>query len=90
MEGVLAVQQEVKDDAQTESVDLLIIDLPLIHLGRYEARSSCVLFLIAEILQFVLEDSKSEIDDFYSFYQLFFFVEDDHDVLRLKIAMNNT
>lgn len=70
LEGEVAVEHEVEDDAETEGVDLVVVLLHLVHLRRNETRCPCVLLPISQVLQLVLIHTEPKVDQFHPLHHL--------------------
>lgn len=70
LEGEVAVDHEVEDDAQAEGVDLVVVLLHLVHLRGDETWCPCVLLPVSQVLQLVLVDTEPKIDQFHPLHHL--------------------
>jgi hypothetical protein len=77
LEGQLARQHEVEDDAQAEDVDLLVVRHLLVDLRSDEARSPRELLPRGEVVHLVLVDGKPEVDQLHPLYHLLLVVHHD-------------
>lgn len=76
LEGQLARQHEVQDDAQTEYVDLFVVSLLPVDFRGQEPRRSCEFFGKRQFIQFVLVDCEAEVNELDLLHALLLVVHD--------------
>jgi len=74
VEWKVSRQHEVQDDAQTKGIYFVVIVLSIVNLWSNEPWSSSKFLFWSQILEFILKDSKTKIDQFDSMHNLSFFV----------------
>ena len=90
MKGKLSWQHEVEYDTKTESIYFFIIFFSIVYLWCYESRSSGKFLFWRKLLQFILENSKSKIDQLDSQDNLLLFIHFYQHIFGFEVSVDDS